>query len=179
MATYFCKWSDIVMTHALFSPQVLSILVSLFAGSAVIVLRLRAANKPTSLKKIIMPPVGMATGFLMFLAPAFRIPWTWAAAAFLVGALLFSYPLIRTSKFHQVGDEIYLKRSSMFIVVIIGLLLVRTLLHDVLEPYITISQSAGIFFILAFGMLLPWRAAMLVQYRRLERRGQKAPGEKD
>ncbi|GIP31296.1 CcdC family protein [Paenibacillus sp. J2TS4] len=157
------------MSKALISTQILSILISLLAGSAVIFLRLRAAHKPTSLKKIIMPPIGMATGFFMFLAPVFRVPWSWAAAAFLIGAGVFAYPLIRTSKFHRIGNDIYLKRSSMFIVVIIVLLLVRTLLHDILEQYITISQSAGIFFILAFGMLLPWRTAMLLQYRKLDK----------
>ncbi|MNN99378.1 hypothetical protein D3C81_2190050 [compost metagenome] len=41
------------------------------------------------------------------------------------------------------------------------MLLVRVLLHDWVERYITVVQSAGIFFILAFGMILVWRIAML------------------
>lgn len=155
------------MSQVMVSSQFLSLIVSLFAGMAVIVLRLRASNKPTSAKKIIMPPLGMATGFLMFAVPAMRIPWTWGIAAFLVGAICFSYPLIRTSKFEVDGGEIYLKRSNMFIVVIIGLLIMRLILHDVVEQYVSISQSASIFFILAFGMLLPWRAAMLMQFQKL------------
>ena len=55
----------------------------------------------------------------------------------------------------------------MFIVVIVTLLIVRLLLHDVVEQYVTIPQSAGIFFILAFGMLLPWRTAMYREYKKL------------
>ncbi|MDZ7543593.1 DUF1453 family protein, partial [Clostridium perfringens] len=121
-------------------------------------------------KKIIMPPIGMATGFSMFIVPAMRIPWSYAIGAFLFGALLFSYPLIRTSKFERIGEEIYLKRSNMFIIVIIGLLIIRLLMHDVVEQYVSVSQSAGIFFILAFGMLLPWRIAMYAQYRKLTER---------
>ena len=145
----------------------ISILVSLFFGVAVIVVRLKAANKPTNAKKILMPPIGMATGFLMFAVPITRIPWSYALVAFLVGAFIFAYPLIRTSRFDRIGDEVYLKRSNMFIVVIIALLAIRLLLHDVVDQYVTLPQSAGIFFILAFGMLLPWRVAMYVQYRKL------------
>lgn len=155
------------MSHALVSSQLMSLIVSLCAGTAVIVLRLRASNKPTSMKKIIMPPIGMATGFGMFLVPAMRIPWLWAMGAFLAGALIFAYPLIRTSRFERIGKEVYLKRSNMFIVVIVGLLVLRLILHDVVEQYVSISQSASMFFILAFGMLLPWRLAMMMQYKKL------------
>jgi membrane protein CcdC involved in cytochrome C biogenesis len=155
------------MSHALVSSQLMSLIVSLCAGTGVIVLRLRAANKPTSMKKIIMPPIGMATGFGMFIVPAMRIPWLWAIGAFLAGALIFSYPLIRTSRFERIGEEVYLKRSNMFIVVIVGLLVLRLILHDVVEQYVSISQSASLFFILAFGMLLPWRLAMMMQYKKL------------
>jgi len=155
------------MSHALVSSQLMSLIVSLCAGTGVIVLRLRAANKPTSMKKIIMPPIGMATGFGMFIIPAMRIPWLWAIGAFLAGALIFAYPLIRTSRFERIGEEVYLKRSNMFIVVIVGLLVLRLILHDVVEQYVSISQSASLFFILAFGMLLPWRLAMMMQYKKL------------
>ncbi|WP_187144232.1 CcdC family protein [Paenibacillus thiaminolyticus] len=155
------------MSHALVSTQWMSLLVSLAAGTAVIVLRLRASHKPTSAPKIIMPPVGMASGFLMFVVPAMRIPWTWGIAAFVAGAPCFSYPLIRTSRFEVNDGQVYLKRSNMFIVVIVALLILRLILHDVVEQYVSMTQSASIFFILAFGMLLPWRVAMLRQYRKL------------
>lgn len=155
------------MPHVMMSSHLISVLLSLCGGAAVIFLRLRAQNKPTNAKKIIMPPLGMATGFLMFVVPELRIPWQYGVIAFLAGAVLFAYPLIRTSKFQREGELIYLKRSNMFIVVIVTLLIVRLLLHDVVEQYVTIPQSAGIFFILAFGMLLPWRAAMYREYKKL------------
>jgi membrane protein CcdC involved in cytochrome C biogenesis len=146
-----------------------SIVVSVFAGLAVAFLRLRASNRPTSLRKIIIPPLGMSTGFLMFVAPVMRVPWLWALAAFAAGALLFAYPLIRTSKLERVGEEIVLKRSKTFVFIILGLLLVRLLLHEEIEQLITIPQTGALFFVLAFGMILVWRIGMLREYLKLKR----------
>lgn len=143
------------------TAQVASLLVSVLAGTMVIFLRLRASNRPTNLRKIMIPPLGMSTGFMMFLSPDTRIPWSWAGIAFLVGAVLFSFPLIRTTQLEIRNEVVYMKRSKAFLWIIIGMLLVRVLLHDWVERYITVVQSAGIFFILAFGMILVWRIAML------------------
>ncbi len=143
------------------TAQVASLLVSVLAGTMVIFLRLRASNRPTNLRKIMIPPLGMSTGFMMFVAPDTRIPWSWAGIAFLVGAVLFSFPLIRTTQLEIRNEVVYMKRSKAFLWIIIGMLLVRVLLHDWVERYITVVQSAGIFFILAFGMILVWRIAML------------------
>jgi membrane protein CcdC involved in cytochrome C biogenesis len=147
-----------------------SIVVSVFTGLAVVFLRLRASNRPTNLRKIIIPPLGMSTGFLMFAAPFMRIPWLWAIGAFAAGALLFAYPLIRTTQLERVGEEIVLKRSKTFVFIILGLLVVRLLLHEEIERYITIPQTGALFFILAFGMILVWRIAMLRAYLKLRRR---------
>ncbi|BBH23743.1 protein CcdC [Paenibacillus baekrokdamisoli] len=146
-----------------------SIIITLLSGVAVLFLRMRASNKPTTMRKIIMPPIGMSTGFLMFIAPVTRVPWSWALTAFAVGALLFAYPLIRTSKLERIGDTIVLKRSKMFIFILLALLLARLLLHDVVEQSVTIPQTGGLFFILAFGMIVVWRVAMLRAYKKLER----------
>jgi len=35
----------------------------------------RETRSPVSVKKIVVPPMGMATGFAMFLMPAFRVPF--------------------------------------------------------------------------------------------------------
>ncbi|WP_442602271.1 CcdC family protein [Paenibacillus sp. KN14-4R] len=145
----------------------LSIIVSLVGGLLVIFLRLKSSDKPTNMRKIIIPPLGMSTGFLMFVVPMMRIPWTWGIVAFLVGALLFAYPLIRTSKLHVVGEEILLTRSKSFIFIIVGLLAIRLFLHDWIEQYISIPQTGALFFILAFGMILPWRIAMAREYKKL------------
>jgi membrane protein CcdC involved in cytochrome C biogenesis len=156
------------MAHSFALPQVMTLIVSLLAGSAVIAVRLRASTRPTSLRKIIAPPLGMASGFLMFLIPAMRVPLLWALIAFAVGALLFSYPLILTSRFEVVDGQVYLKRSKMFIVIIVALLAVRVGLHDIVEQHVSIPQTASLFFLLAFGMLLPWRLAMVRQYLKLK-----------
>jgi membrane protein CcdC involved in cytochrome C biogenesis len=50
---------------------------------------------------------------------------------------------------------------------LIGLLLIRLLMKVVLSSSIQIGQLSGMFFLLAFGMILPWRVAMYIQYRRL------------
>lgn len=138
-------------------------------GTTMAILRIRAAKKPTNAKKILIPPLGMSTGFLMFLYPPTRIPWSWAAIAFLAGALFFAIPLILTSKFHIVDDEIYLKRSPAFVVILLLLLTLRISLHSYIEQHISIMETAGLFFILAFGMLLPWRLAMYFDYRKLNK----------
>jgi len=140
---------------------------SIIMALTFVVIRLRAAKKPTSAKKIILPPIAMSTGFLMFLYPPTRIPFSWGIIAFLAGAVFFSYPLIRTSQFHIVGDDIYLKRSKAFVFILLGLLLLRLGLHTYVEEHISIPQTGAVFFILAFGMILPWRVAMYLQYRRL------------
>ncbi|WP_274654486.1 CcdC family protein [Paenibacillus humicola] len=146
-----------------------SLVVTILSGFAVAFLRLRASNRPTNLRKIIIPPLGMSSGFLMFVAPFMRIPLLWALGAFAVGALLLAYPLIRTSKLERSGGEIVLRRSKMFIFIILILILLRLLLHEEIERYVTIPQTGALFFVLAFGMILVWRLAMLREYLKLQR----------
>lgn len=147
--------------------HVASLLGSLGSALMVILIRVRATKKPTNAKKIIMPPVGMSTGFLMFIAPFTRIPVTWGLLAFAVGAIFFSYPLIRTSRFYKINDEVYLHRSKAFIFILLILLAIRMAMHTYIEEFVTLPQTGAIFFLLAFGMLLPWRLVMYLQYRKL------------
>ncbi|WP_074011037.1 CcdC family protein [Numidum massiliense] len=132
----------------------------------VIVLRLRATKKPTSAKKILMPPIGMSTGFFMFVFPQTHIPLTYALFALLVGCL-FAVPLIKTSKMAVDGGDVYLKPSKVFPFILLGFLAIRIVLHDVVQNYVSLEQTASIFFILAFGMLAPWRLAMYARFRKL------------
>ncbi|GMA64863.1 protein CcdC [Alicyclobacillus fastidiosus] len=136
---------------------------------SVIVIRLQAAKKPTSPGKILAPSMAMSTGFIMFVDPVMRIPWLYGIEALIVG-VTFSYPLMTTSQMYISGREIYLKRSKGFIVVMIALLVARTALHGVIDHYLTIAQTSSVFFILAFGMLIPWRIAMFHQYRKISRK---------
>ncbi|MNJ02792.1 hypothetical protein D3C73_1628740 [compost metagenome] len=43
----------------------------------------------------------------------------------------------------------------------------RLALHEYVESWITLYQTGAVFFVLAFGMLLPWRIAMYVKFRKL------------
>ena len=146
------------------SPGV--VLGSLVGLAAVLVWRIREARGPVSLKKIIIPPLGMATGFSMFVVPAFRIPWTWAVGAFIVGAVALAYPLLRTSKLVRDGDVVLMQRSNAFFTVILGLAAIRLLARGYFDAFLTVEQSGALFFVLAFGMILHWRVRMLLEYRR-------------
>jgi membrane protein CcdC involved in cytochrome C biogenesis len=149
--------------------QLAATLGTLFMALMVIFLRLRAFKKPTNAKKILMPPIGMSTGFLMFAFPPFRIPFTWGLAAFVTGTLLFAWPLIRTSRFETGKDgQVYLKRSKAFILILFALLIIRLWAHEYIEQFITLEQTAGVFFTLAFGMLFPWRIMMYLKYKKLK-----------
>jgi membrane protein CcdC involved in cytochrome C biogenesis len=52
----------------------------------------------------------MATGFSMFLVPAFRLPWVWPIGAFLFGAGALAYPLLLTSRPMWVNGAIMARR---------------------------------------------------------------------
>ena len=91
----------------------------------------------------------------------------WATAAFLLGAVLLAYPLVRTSRLALHGDTVMMHRSASFFVVIIALGIIRILAHSYLDTLMSIQQTAGLFFVLAFGMILRWRVSMLLEYRRL------------
>jgi membrane protein CcdC involved in cytochrome C biogenesis len=112
----------------------------------------------------------MSMGFCMFLAPAFRVPLAWALCAFVVGACVLSYPLLRTSRLVRDGDAIMMQRSNFFFLVVIALAVVRMLARDYIGNFLSINQTAGLFFVLAFGMILMWRGRMYFQYRRLAQR---------
>jgi membrane protein CcdC involved in cytochrome C biogenesis len=141
--------------------------VSVIGAVVIIIWRIREGQTAVTLKKIVIPPLGMATGFCMFLVPAFRIPWLWALAAFLIGAIVLAYPLLLTSRLHRDGDAIMVKRSSMFLIVIVALAAVRFFARGYFDSLLTVEQTGALFFVLAFGMILRWRASMLWEYRTL------------
>jgi len=148
-------------------PGGMSIFGSLAGLAAVIYWRIREGRTAVSVKKIVMPPLGMATGFSMFAVPAFRIPRTWAGIAFFVGTVGLAYPLLRTSRLVRRGEVVMMERSSAFFTVILLLAGVRFLARGYFDTLLSVQQSAALFFVLAFGMILRWRAQMLLEYRKL------------
>ncbi|MBS4194095.1 cytochrome c biogenesis protein CcdC [Bacillus sp. FJAT-49870] len=143
-------------------PSILAVMMSI----GVIFIRMKASHKPVSAKKIILPPVFMSTGALMFISPYFRVTSMEIVEAIVVG-MLFSILLIKTSKFEVRDNAVYLKRSKAFAFILIGLLLVRIVAKSILSQQIEVGQLSGMFWILAFGMIVPWRIAMLIQYKKL------------
>ncbi|WP_066058317.1 CcdC family protein [Robertmurraya korlensis] len=129
--------------------------------------RMKAAKKPATARKIILPPVFMSTGALMFIEPMFRVTLLEFLEAMAVG-LVFSLLLIKTSNFEIRNNEIYLKRSRAFVFILFGLLVIRIILKLVLSTTIDFGELSGMFFILAFSMIVPWRIAMFLQFRRFQ-----------
>jgi len=148
-------------------PSGASIFVSLAGMAAVIAWRLRETRSAVSFRKIVIPPLGMATGFCMFFIPAFRIPWAWAGLAFLIGAVALAYPLLLTTRLVRQGDTVMMKRSSAFLAVILVLAAVRFFARGYFDTILTAQQTAALFFILAFGMIVRWRAKILLDFRKL------------
>ena len=149
------------------SLNLFSLVASIAGAIVVLVWRVQEARTAVSAKKIILPPVGMATGFVMFLVPGFRVPLTWAGVAFLAGALGLAYPLLRTSRLVRDGDRVMMQRSNAFFAVVILLAGIRLAARGYLDTVLSLQQTAGLFFILAFGMIVRWRTHMFLEYRAL------------
>jgi membrane protein CcdC involved in cytochrome C biogenesis len=147
-------------------PSALAI-SSIFGAAAVLVWRLRETTRPVTIKKIVIPPLGMATGLSMFFYPPMRIPFAWGLASFVMGAIVFSYPLIKTTTLERRGDVVWLQRSRAFLAILLGLVVVRLGLRHYVEGLIDARQTASLFFLLAFGMIIRWRVWMYVEYRKL------------
>lgn len=147
--------------------------IALFMGTLLVVVRSKAAKHPVTAKKIILPPLFMSTGALMFIFPFFRVAPIQIIEAFAVG-MLFSTVLIWTSNFEVRGNKIYMKQSKAFIFILIGLLVLRLIIKSVIGASVDVGELSGMFWILAFGMILPWRIAMLWKYKKLENRTTKS-----
>ncbi|KGR90332.1 membrane protein [Ureibacillus massiliensis 4400831 = CIP 108448 = CCUG 49529] len=145
-----------------------STLMAIFMGTFVMFARMRSQKKPVNAKKILIPPIAMSTGALMFIFEEFRVTPIQILEAVVVG-VIFSTILIATSKFEIRENEIYMKRSKAFFFIFIGLFVGRSILKVILSDAFDVGELAGMFWILAFSMLLPWRIAMLVKFKKIEK----------
>ncbi len=149
------------------SRQTFTAVVTVMGLVGVLFWRVREGQSAVTVRKIILPPLGMATGFCMFFAQQFRVPWLWAVGAFVLGAVALAWPLLVTSRLEREGEAIMMRRSKVFFLVIIALAAVRYFARGYFDHLLTLEQTGGLFFILAFGMILRWRLSMLREYRRL------------
>ncbi|EEQ79887.1 CcdC family protein [Staphylococcus warneri] len=147
---------------------IFSIVVAFLMGAVVIVIRMKAQKFPVNEKKIILPPFFMATGALMYVIPYFRLTGIEILESFVLG-VLFSTVLIWTSRFEVKGSEIYMKRSKAFPIILISLLVIRTVIKIFISNEIDPGEIAGMFFLLAFCMIVPWRLAMYYKYKKVKK----------
>ncbi|MCM3161354.1 cytochrome c biogenesis protein CcdC [Metabacillus litoralis] len=145
-----------------------SSIIAVVMAVIVLFIRMRSAKKPATAKKIILPPLFMSTGALMFLHPMFRVTAAEFFEALFVG-MFFSIFLIKTSNFEIRDNEIYLKRSKAFAFILIGLLIIRIIMKSFLSNSIDVGELSGMFWILAFGMIVPWRIAMYRSFQKIHK----------
>ncbi|MDM5320100.1 DUF1453 family protein [Bacillus altitudinis] len=146
----------------------ISSIIAICMAIAVMFIRIKSSAKPATAKKIILPPIFMSTGALMFFVPMFQVTGAEFLEAITVG-MFFSIFLIKTSKFEIRGNEIYLKRSKAFVFILLGLLVLRIGMKMILSSSIDYGSLSGMFWILAFGMIVPWRVAMYLSFRKMSK----------
>ncbi|CAM3043240.1 cytochrome c biogenesis protein CcdC [Filibacter tadaridae] len=145
-----------------------SSLIFLFMGTMAFIVRAKAAKRPISPKRIILPPLFMSTGALMFVFQEFRVPFNQVLEAVIVG-MLFSLILIKTTNFEMKDEQIYVKQSKAFLFILLGLLIARLVAKLILSSSINVGELGGMFWILAFGMIVPWRIGMLMKYKKINK----------
>ena len=104
----------------------------------------------------------------MYVIPYFRLTGTEILESLVLG-VLFSTVLIWTSRFEVKGSEIYMKRSKAFPIILISLLVIRTVIKIFISNEIDPGEIAGMFFLLAFCMIVPWRLAMYYKYKKVKK----------
>ena len=57
--------------------------------------------------------------------------------------------------------------KGTLLLILLGLLVLRLLLHNYIGHLLPPRQTAALFFVLAFGMILRWRVGMFLRFRRL------------
>jgi len=71
---------------------------------------------------------------------------------------------------------VVMQRSRAFLWILLGLVVVRFVAREWVEQQqVTTLQTGAVFFVLAFGMIVRWRAQMYLAYLRLRPVPQEAP----
>ena len=143
---------------------------AILGALAILAWRMHESRRPVTVRGLVIPPLGMSTGFSMFAVHAFRVPWAWGLSAFVLGAAVFAQPVIASSRLTREGNAIMMRRSPWFIVIILALAAIRLALRGYVGSILSVQQTAGLFFILAFGMIVRWRSSLYLQYQRLTAR---------
>lgn len=145
-----------------------STVVGIMMATTMIIVRARASKRPTSGVRILLPPLFMSTGALMFVVPIFRVSMLQVAEALIIG-IIFSIFLIKSTSFTFENGDIYLIQSKYFIIILIGLLTVRIIMKLIISSTVSIGETSGMFFLLAFGMIVNWRLVTFLKYKKIKR----------
>jgi membrane protein CcdC involved in cytochrome C biogenesis len=149
-------------------PPTWLLVLGTLAGAVVMLMwRAHEGRRAVTPRSILIPPLGMATGFSMFAVPATRVPVMWAIAALVLGAVVFAIPLVRTSRLVRQDENVMVQRSRAFVAILLALVAVRFGLRTWIEQYVSSPQTGALFFLLAFGAIVRWRVTMWFDYRRL------------
>ena len=134
---------------------IFSIVFAFIMGIAVIIIRMKAQKFPVN-EKDYFTTVFMATGAFMYVIPYFRLTGAEMLESLVLG-VLFSLVLIWTTHFEVQGTKVYMKRSKAFPIILISLLVIRTVIKIFISSEIDPGEIGGMFFLLAFCMIVPWR----------------------
>lgn len=139
-------------------------------GMAILMMfvRMKAAKRPLTAKRILLPPLFMSSGMWMFIIPAFRLSMLQIIEVMLIG-IFFSIFLIKTTKFKVKNNEVYLIPSRAFIIILLSLLLVRIMIKLIIGSVISFGETSGMFYLLALSMIITWRLAMLRKFFFLQK----------
>lgn len=145
----------------------LSSVVAVCMAVGVMFLRFKANEKPVTKRKL------YCRQFYEYrrndvLLPEFRLTSLEIVEAISIG-LIFSIFLIKTTKFEIKGEHIFMKPSKAFIFILVGLLAVRVALKSYLSQSIDLAELSGMFFLLAFAMIVSWRIAMYRSFTKLKK----------
>ena len=144
-----------------------SIISGLIMGSIVYFIRMKSTKKPMSIRKIVLPPIMMSTGALMYIYEPFRLSSLEIVESIVLG-LVFSVILIVTTKFEVRDDDIYLIQNKLFPIILVSLLVIRTVIKWLLSETFDPMTLAGMFFLVGFSMIVPWRISMYFKYQNLK-----------
>lgn len=147
---------------------VASTIVAFGMAILMMLVRMKAAKRPLTVKKILLPPLFMSSGMWMFIIPAFRLTMLEIIEVILVG-IFFSIFLIRTTKFRVEDNEVYLIPSRAFIIILLSLLVVRIMIKLIIGSVISFGETSGMFYLLALSMIITWRLAMLREFLNLKK----------
>lgn len=147
----------------------LSIVIPLLMAITMLFIRSKSAEKPMSVKRILLPTMFMSTGLAMFFFPFFHVPYKLMIEAIGFG-LFFSFVLSYLSSFEIRGDKVFFKPNKYLFPLLLLFFLVRFIIKLLIGSSIHIGETAGMFFILAFSTLCTWRFLMVIKYLNVRKK---------